>query len=159
MQHRFLARLPQQPARLRRRLRHRRGSGIVLGSSALFCEFLRAINGEQRGNSDRRAGNGSRVQSLRQPRHAGGPPARGLRPCRARPSAMCPEQRQVPNNRRPQPQARGLPIGSCAVFTGHAIQRVAPTKAMLTDRRRILTFLAGSFATPAFFVPPAFDHI
>jgi glutathione peroxidase len=27
---------------------------------------------------------------------------------------------------------------------------------MLTDRRRMLTFLAGSFATPAFFVPPAF---
>ena len=27
---------------------------------------------------------------------------------------------------------------------------------MLTDRRRILTLLAGSFATPAFFVPPAF---
>jgi hypothetical protein len=24
-----------------------------------------------------------------------------------------------------------------------------PTKAMLTDRRRILTLLAGSFATPA----------
>jgi len=66
MQHRFLARLPKQRARLRRRLRHRRGSGIVLGSSALFCEFLRAINDEQRGNSDRRAGNGSRVQSLRQ---------------------------------------------------------------------------------------------
>jgi len=66
MKHRFLARLPKQPARLRRRLRHRRGSGIVLGSSALFCEFLRAINDEQRGNSDQRAGNGSRVQSLRQ---------------------------------------------------------------------------------------------
>lgn len=27
---------------------------------------------------------------------------------------------------------------------------------MLTDRRRILTFLAGSLAAPAFFVPPAF---
>jgi glutathione peroxidase len=27
---------------------------------------------------------------------------------------------------------------------------------MLTNRRRILTFLAGSFVTPAFFVPPAF---
>src|SRR5437016_9523329 len=27
---------------------------------------------------------------------------------------------------------------------------------MLTDRRRILTLLAGSFATPALFVPPAF---
>jgi hypothetical protein len=36
MKHRFLARLPKQPARLRRRLRHRRGSGIVLGSSAPF---------------------------------------------------------------------------------------------------------------------------
>jgi len=74
MMHRFLARLPKQPARLRRRLRHRRGSRVVLGSSALFCEFLRAINGEQRGNSGRRAGNGARVQSLRrlgmQARHA-----------------------------------------------------------------------------------------
>jgi len=29
---------------------------------------------------------------------------------------------------------------------------------MLTDRRRILTLLAGSFATPAFFVAPAFGQ-
>jgi hypothetical protein len=38
----------------------------VLGWSALFFEFPRAINDEQRGNSGRRGGNGSRVQSLRQ---------------------------------------------------------------------------------------------
>ena len=42
------------------------------------------------------------------------------------------------------------------IFTSHAIQRVAPAKAMLTDRRRILAVLAGSFAAPPFFVPPAF---
>ena len=115
MMHRFLARLPKQPARLRRRLRHRRGSGIVLGSSALFANsHAQSTTSKEVIRADVREM--ARVFNLcvsSACRHATRP---WMRPCRARPSAMCSEQRQVPDNRRPQPQARGLPIGSCAIL-------------------------------------------
>ena len=123
------------------------------GSSALFCEFLRAINDEQRGNSGRRAGNGARVQSLRQlgtqARHA---PMDAAMPGEATGyvlrAASAPAQSAA--------AAASTRLANrilCYPYQCHAIQRVAPTKAMLIDRRRILAVLAGSFATPAFFVP------
>src|SRR5215471_10622828 len=95
MKRRFLAWLPKRycpsdpqgapprPASTRRR----DGARIV----RVFCEFLRAINDERRGNSGRGAGNGPRVKSPSD-RHAGRPRTHGLRACRGRPSAMCCEQ-------------------------------------------------------------------